>query len=337
MTEKEAMEMLAEDISSLRLPPISEKVFLAMREKRQESLEMNKTLVPTKKPHKRVPKKIVFAAMVAALVTAVPIIVILADHSRSSDVKNRAVIPESGQADVNSRIRITSTLENKSDLERIKLEQVNGAVALSGKSEEELENILEIYSGADKVYEDDIYLYNFDSNGKLCEVHNNNFDDESSGSALREEIDAISDELFYVFFPDRSLHEYKKEIIENVDARPAWEVNYSSESETVFFKFENSGQFIMALVDEKGTDIGNITISEAVDIVLKELRSGKYDVSEFDDEDVIVNVKNRYIDDRTYYMINADVIPISSGNEEWFYQSYCFLVDVETGECSLSQ
>ena len=97
MTENEVMECLYNDICGLKLPPISEKVFQALDEKRKQNMEMNKELAQVKKLHKGIPTKYVFAAMLAIIAVSVPIIIVLTNKAPISDLPDSPVLPSSSE------------------------------------------------------------------------------------------------------------------------------------------------------------------------------------------------------------------------------------------------
>lgn len=341
MNENEVMEMLAEDISRLRLPPISEKVLLAMREKRREFLEMNKPLVPTEKPHKIIPTKYIFAAMLALLAVSVPIIVVMTNHSPISDLPNAPVLPGSSEiVSVTESQIVTSTEEPKTALEQIKLKQIYGEVALSGKSEEELEMLLVTYSKENSVYEDDRYIYNFDSQGRLVEMRNLDPVEENGSPANVQEVSEKAMSLLKEYYSVWINDEYSMRCEEDINSNPVWYVYFTKSDgkqimQKITMTFDKTGTLRWMIFDGTTENIGIISKAEAVRIVLNEIRSGEYDILEFDNKEVDITVRNKEIGNKQCYEICVERIPYEIINSEINFAGFIFLVDTDTRECSL--
>ena len=88
MDEIQVMQLLFEDISRLELPPISEKVLVAIREKKQEIAKNSLIHPATEKEHKNTPTKYLFAAMLTLLTVSLPIIVVLSNKTPVSNSQN---------------------------------------------------------------------------------------------------------------------------------------------------------------------------------------------------------------------------------------------------------
>ena len=332
MNENEVMEMLAEDISRLRLPPISEKVLLAMREKRREILEMNKPPVPTEKPNKIIPTKYIFAAMLALLAVSVPIIVVMTNHSPISDLPNAPVLPGSSETvSVTESQIVTSTEEPKTTLEQIKLKQIYGEVTLSGKSEEELEMLLVTYSKENSVYEDDRYIYNFNSQGRLLEMRSlfTEFDKEFpvTKQVILDKVQALVKEYYSEWNEDY----YRISIDNDVDGYPAWTVTITRDkdllNETITMLFFSTGRLHWMRVDGTSNNVGVISKAEAVEIALKEIRKSDYGFQRFDDEEVDIIIECRNRDNQIYYYTVVDNIPLDKKT----HICVCLEIDANTG------
>ena len=171
MNSKDVIKRLRNDVSVIDVPSIPQAVRQAVREQREKYIEYYGQAPEMKKSTRDMVVKGIFAAMVTAMVVSVPIIVVMTNRSPISDLPDTSVLPNSSGTVSAAESRIgTSTEQSETTLERIKLQQVYGEVALSGKSEEELETLLVTYSTKDSVYEDDRYIYNFDSQGRLVEM-----------------------------------------------------------------------------------------------------------------------------------------------------------------------
>lgn len=88
MDESQVMQLLFENISRLELPPISEKVLIAIREKKQEISKNSLIHLATEKEHKGTLTKYLFAAILTLLTVSVPIIVVLSNKTPVSNSQN---------------------------------------------------------------------------------------------------------------------------------------------------------------------------------------------------------------------------------------------------------
>ena len=85
--------------------------------------------------------------------------------------------------------------------------------------------------------------------------------------------------------------------------------------------FDKSGQLRMAIFIGNGEELGNISKAQAVRISLKEIRSGRYNILEFDN--------------KQYYEVYVEKIPYEIINSDINFSGFIFLVDTDTGECAL--
>ena len=312
MNDKMVMELYSEDISRIKLPPISDKVLRAVREKKEiEKRPSDKPEHHTapSKAHRKIPIKYIFAAMLTLLVASVPIIVILTNDASVS------VAPE-GSSNV-------STVKEESDnpsaaanaLERIKEQQIYGAVSLSGKTEKELDELLLTYNGDSKVYEDDSYIYSFDSSGNLIELVNKTPVDENGAAVSEEETKDNAKSFLNVFFADWNNYSYDTEITNMNNAIPAWRIVFSKKVQGLLQKkitmtFDKSGNIRRIVLSGTGNDVGIISKSEAIQIALNEIQSGKYLLPDFNTKDVDIIVETEYKDNQPYYLVSIDDISI---------------------------
>lgn len=330
MNDKMVMELYSEDISRIKLPPISDKVLRAVREKKEiEKKPSDKPEHHTapSKAHRKIPIKFIFVAMLTLLVASVPIIVILT---------NDASVPVAPEGSSN-----VSTVKEESDnpsvvanaLKRIKEQQLYGEVSLSGKTEKELDELLLTYNSDSKVYEDDSYIYSFDSSGNLTELVNKTPVDENGAAVSEEEIKDKTKKLISEYFSEWEDASYEISIKENKDAYPAWSLHIIKEQSDIILKnmlvtYDVSGNVIRMVCSAEGYDVGAVSMEEAAGIALAEIRSGKYDVSEFEDKDVEINVDVKYIDNKSCYQVCISRIPI----EMDIMMSAIIRIDPFTGE-----
>ena len=341
MNSKDVIKRLRNDVSVIDVPSIPQAVRQAVREQREKYIAYYGQAPEMKKSTRDMVVKGIFAAMVTAMVVSVPIIVVMTNRSPISDLPDTSVLPNSSGTVSAAESRIgTSTEQSETTLERIKLQQVYGEVALSGKSEEELETLLVTYSTKDSVYEDDRYIYNFDAQGRLVEMRKAAFGDEEGQVVDEQAISARVNALLKEYYPDWIENGCDIRIEKNESSRPAWKV-YVTQSTDSFTKniltvtFDKSGLLHGIVLDGSAKNMGIISKAEAVEIVLQELRSGRYKLPEFENEDVEITVNIKAIDNKQYYEVNVDKIPYKRVSGEIYYAGFIFIIDSDTGECSL--
>ena len=105
MTNK-TIELYTKDISRIKLPPISERVHQAVREKKSkysEEIKNNKNKV-----HSNFPMKYIWAAMLAMLVISVPIVIVLSNQNtvleQESSVQNSTEAVNKTESEVSKSI-----------------------------------------------------------------------------------------------------------------------------------------------------------------------------------------------------------------------------------------
>ena len=162
MTNK-TIELYTKDISRIKLPPISDRVCQAIREKKSkysEEIKNNKNKV-----HSNFPMKYIWAAMLAMLVISVPIVIILSNQN--TVLEQESSVQNSTEAVSKTGGEVSKSVGTNKTLEVIMKKKIFGEVALTKQPEEECEMYLMNYQHGNSVYEDDYYLYNFDSDGNL--------------------------------------------------------------------------------------------------------------------------------------------------------------------------
>ncbi len=330
MKNKEVIDRIRDDISDMTLPPISENVLQAVREKKAKYNDSCVQADEMKKPKRNISKK--FIAAIAVSVIAVPVILAVIYKVNVCDVPCESVVTESNSSLCEYEDHTSSYAESRTVLERIKLKHLYGEVNLSDKSEEELETLLTVYFSSCSVYEDDNYLYSFDPNGELCEVITKRHYTEPSVIVSGADIERIADDLFELYYPERSITSYKKEITGSINSLPAWVVRYmKTDGESITITFDKGGQLRMVQLNGNGKDAGKISKKEAVDIVIKEARNEKYGFPEFSDEYVEITVNNKTIGNKQLYYISIAEKP----HDGYFLRSMLFSVDANSGETVL--
>ena len=99
--------------------------------------------------------------------------------------------------------------------------------------------------------------------------------------------------------------------------------------------FENTGTLKGIVYLGNKEKAGLISKADAVQIVLKEIRSGKHNILEFDNKEVDITISSKEIDNKQHYEVCIEKIPYEIINGRRYTAGYVFLVDSSTGECSL--
>ena len=307
MNKNEVKNKLFDDVSHMELPPISEKVRQAVREQKQKNTETLNDTFNTETSHKIINIKFIFAAAILILAVSVPVIVFVINNSVSFKPVHNSV-PDSSKISALSESETTSTLNSENVLENIKSEHLYGKVELSYRSEKYLEKMLITYSESSTVYEDDNYIYNFDSQGRLIEMLNLSPYKRSGKSVSEQEILNKAKELLEKYYPSLKEDTYSIKVEGNANCNPAWIVCFTKTNEgitkeKIIMSFVESGDIKSIIITGTDENVGKISNAEAVDITLKEIRSGKYNINSFRNEDVEITVNIKEIDGQQYYYV----------------------------------
>ena len=337
MNHSEIEQQLAKDIAALELPPISERVYAALREKKQEQEEGDKSSLSVVRRNK-IFRALLLVSMLTALVVSVPLSVRLAGiHPTEQNTSQLSDVSAAYGCDDITASTNESCTSTHSGIRQLQLEQRYGTVFLSERKESELVTLIHSYRTEDTVYEDERYLYCFDPFGRLREISRLHYA-EAEKTANEEEIRRRSSELIQEFFLEFA--ECKTiDIEEAADAYPHWNVTYikNSTAHTVLsvqLSFDESGDLVRMMVSGSEQNVGNITREEAVTLALRELKSGRYQVPSFDETkaEIITEIRNR--DGRMCYYVHISKIPLSMNGdiEDKFFAFFVVAVDADTGE-----
>ena len=316
MKERKIMEMLSDDISDIELPPISDKVLRALKNKAENKSEKSVHHTASAIKHKHSLLKIVFAAMLAFFVLSVPIIIVITNKdfvATTSGADSSFDSRDSATNDESSAINSIVNPEKKSSaLEVIKARKTYGSVCSTNKSSKELESLLLTINKDALVYEDDSFIYNFDSSGNLIELVNKSPVDEKGIAVSEEEIRNKTQKLISEYYPEWEDTSYEMNVQENRAGRPAWSVDVTKKAsvipEQALFTYDSYGNIRRIVLPEYRNDTGLISKAEAVQIAMKELKSGKYDIPEFKNEDVEMMVETKKSNGVSYYAVTISNI-----------------------------
>lgn len=333
MNKNEVKNKLFDDVSHMELPPISEKVRQAVREQKQKNTETLNDTFNTETSHKIINIKFIFAAAILILAVSVPVIVFVINNSVSFKPVHNPV-QDSSKISALSESETTSTLNSENVLENIKSEHLYGKVELSYRSEKYLEKMLITYSESSTVYEDDNYIYNFDSQGRLIEMLNLSPYKRSGKSVSEQEILNKAKELLEKYYPSLKEDTYSIKVEGNANCNPAWIVCFTKTNEgitkeKIIMSFVESGDIKSIIITGTDESIGTISNAEAVDIALKEIRSGKYNINSFRNEDVEITVNIKEIDGKQYYYVIVSNIPFG---DNIMTKGLIGIVNSETGD-----
>lgn len=333
MNKNEVKNKLFDDVSHMELPPISEKVRQAVREQKQKNTETLNDTFNTETSHKIINIKFIFAAAILILAVSVPVIVFVINNSVSFKPVHNPV-QDSSKISALSESETTSTLNSENVLENIKSEHLYGKVELSYRSEKYLEKMLITYSESSTVYEDDNYIYNFDSQGRLIEMLNLSPYKRSGKSVSEQEILNKAKELLEKYYPSLKEDTYSIKVEGNANCNPAWIVCFTKTNEgitkeKIIMSFVESGDIKSIIITGTDENVGKISNAEAVDITLKEIRSGKYNINSFRNEDVEITVNIKEIDGKQYYYVIVSNIPFG---DNIMTKGLIGIVNAETGD-----
>ena len=316
MNDKEVMKMLADDISCIILPPISDRVRQAVRENCLKSEDKNDEIVPSEAHQRRIPTKYIFAAMLTLMAVSVVVSDIVSDVSFE--------VSESSEA---------------TKLEKITLKELRGDFALSERKGEELDTLLSYYTNDNKVFEDDRYIYNFDNNGGLLEIIRMAGElgegSYASQKMITQKVDALLDEYFSDWMKD----EHTIRIVNEIDVVPAWTVEVSKKKnnhlkEHILLTFDQTGCLLRLSATSAAGDVGTITKDEAVCIAIEEIKSGKYAFTYVGDDNTDIMAESKSINGQSYYMVEVEQKKQRT-DDIGFSSHIMFRINAQSGEASL--
>lgn len=334
MNKNQVINRLSDDIDSIKLPPISENVRRAVRERK--NTETVNDVLSSDQLHKITAKRYIIAAAILLAVVSVPVIIVFTNNNDTFIPAENPVSERSEIITDTSEDKTISTVNNDNALERIKSDDMYGKVVQSCKSKEYLEQMFVTYSEKSIVYEDDNYIYNFDPDGRLVEMRNITSSEESSEIVTEQEILSKAKELlkkYYLYWKEDT---YSIEVEGDADCRPAWIVDISRTNddmtkEKIAMSFYADGSIKMIIMSGADGNAGSISKAEAIDIAIKEIKNGNHNICSFEKENVEITVEIRSIDGQKYYYVIVDKIHFN-------YDSYYIMggmtgiVNAETGE-----
>ena len=335
MKKDEIMKILADDISRLEMPPLPDKVRQAIRKQHSSPEGRSEKPPPMPQPHKQYSLRYIFAAVLLLSVISVPVILLLSNrHTTHQTTPDR--VPPVSQVTISyteSEPSDTSvTVSEETALTPVRLQQHHGDIALSSKTQTELETLLCSYDQQHTVYEDSLYIYNFNAQGRLVEimkVKNDTPYPETEPAVTEKEISDKAAAFVKEYFPEWQGQTPKIE--GDADCHPAWFVSFAKQhddltKEHLILTFDHTGSLLRALLSGVAENIGKISRQQAVQLALQAFSRQKYTLS--DDQkasaDIIADALTR--DGQLYYYI---CIHLSSENR--MSQDFTVLVDPDTG------
>ena len=301
MNKNQVINRLSDDIDSIKLPPISENVRRAVRERK--NTETVNDVLSSDQLHKITAKRYIIAAAILLAVVSVPVIIVFTNNNDTFIPAENPVSERSEIITDTSEDKTISTVNNDNALERIKLDDMYGKVVQSCKSKEYLELT---------------------------------FSEESSEIVTEQEILSKAKELLKKYYPYWKEGTYSIEVEGDADCRPAWIVDISRTNddmtkEKIAMSFYADGSIKMIIMSGADGNAGSISKAEAIDIAIKEIKNGNHNICSFEKENVEITVEIRSIDGQKYYYVIVDKIHFN-------YDSYYIMggmtgiVNAETGE-----
>lgn len=329
MKERKIMEMLSDDISDIELPPISDKVLRALHDKAENKSEKSVHHTASAIKHKHSLLKIMFAAMLAFFVLSVPIIIVITNKDFVATTSGADISFDSRDSATNDESSAINSIVNpekkSSALEIIKARKTYGSVCSTNKSSKELEPLLLTFNEEMRVYEDDSFIYNFDTEGNLIELLNKTPVDENGIAVSEQEIKEKTQKLISQYFTEWEKSSYEISIKNIKDNSPAWKVRCTRKNtvlaeDIIKLTFENNGNIRRIITSGSGEDNGLISKSDAIQIALTEIRNSKYNIREFKDEDVEITVEIIANDEEPYYFVTINKLKMEEDITASIYQ-----------------
>lgn len=343
---KEIVGRLNDEISDITLPPIPKTVFEAVREQKEKYNDFKQQEAEFRKLKKSSRIRFIVSAVIIAAAASLTLGIIAVNRnlvSETSRNESDVIVNSDGshcEADGSSfESKGEGVSENESVLDKITLTKRYGDVALSEKGEDELEKLMMNYSSYSSIYEDSKYLYSFDVNGLLTEIVSISEDVGDGPEASEKEILDYAQKLLKDYFPEFT-EGYSTDTDHAEDAYPAWRVSFIKKDkdlceERIVISFDKTGEMLRVIRDGHSENLGTVSKSEAVAIALNEIRNGDYDVFDFDDRDARIVVNNKEVDNKVCYQVYIGDLPYQIVGDAVFRKSVSFLVDPDSGECTL--
>lgn len=271
------------------------------------------------KPHGKTKLSVMLAAAIVLLLVSFPVIVFMTKHNDTSDISD-------------SHDTSTVSENGKSALESIRLKRLYGEVALSKKSESELESILTRYENGAQVFEDERYVYNFGSDGELIEMYATDYSRKSANSATEQEIHEKALEALEMYFPEHPATDYTMYQLEHPDqytdrmavfTRKAAD-NTSVRINMVFFE---DGELKALNIVGSEKSVGKLSRKKAIDIASELLNSEHYSFLSYD-EMPDITVDTGTVGDSPYYSVTFTGLKVEHGS----FDGWNFVINAQTGE-----
>lgn len=319
MTEEEVIQKLKDDMSIVSVPDIWDR----LSNEEINTIESSYNFIP---PRKNKKYRVLVACCLIIIISVGSVLVI-----NMSNRNNYLFVLDN-----------SSNIENSGtgSISKIKSAQIYGEVNLSEKSKSELKKILCTYNEniSDNIYEDDRYVYNFDSNGNLLEMVNVSGNYNNGTKVTSKDIERKIDEIFEIYLSSINKDDYKIIIEYAENALPAWHINAKKYNDNVIVSevlltFDSSGQLIyLSLLHQQSESSifanAQISLEQAIEIAISEAKKDKYGLIDFERSDI--EIKAEFVNDDTYYSVILKSMPKKENNK--FLSDIQFKVDIYTGE-----
>lgn len=258
------------------------------------------------------------AAVIMLLIVSIPVIALL--------TKN-AVVYDNPEYSV-----VSGTVTEKTALDNIRLKRLYGAVALTSRSKEELENSLTRFQDGSTVYEDDSYIYNFSVHGRLIEVYPLKFKREYNYTATEQEVRENAMSLLEMYYPNE-YSDYAINQVKNPDTYSEWEIIFirkavDNTTMRVIMDFDIDGKLRGLLSVGSEESIGKKSRKDIINIALDLLQSDQYDYLTFDKETLVITVDAEQSGGKQYYSVSLENLKV----EHKSFDGYQFIFNADTGD-----
>lgn len=245
--------------------------------------------------------------------------------------------------DNNNSFTSDISITNINSLSKIKSVKVYGTVSLFEGPEKLLEEKLATYNGKkENVYEDDKYLYNFDTDGNLLEMLKISEEQSNTLSVERKDIEQNVDEIFNLYLSNVNKNDYNINIENHKNSLPAWTVTAKKYEgnvvlSNIIITFYGNGELKYLSVsydssDDKArsTESSFISREQAVEIALNEAEKDKYGLTGFDNNTLKISVELKSNENNNYY--NIFIYDLSLKEDSKLSGTISLKVNAVTGE-----
>lgn len=247
------------------------------------------------------------------------------------------------QQGIDTSSLVSSSKEQQKTLEILSQKKLFGEMKLTKLAFNDVSHILNTVKSNDdinKVYEDNEYLYHFQTNGEIIELQQK-LSREGEEKVNLETIKNRVNSVFDIYLPKENQKEYDIKIVENKDAYPTWTVTAKKYDNgicisDIYIAFTNSGDLKTIVVPDNLSEIQfengyEITKERAVDIALYEAKKDKYGLifSKNNAEEISIQIQTGQ-SGKVYYRVTINNLHFRDIPDA--VTAFGVDIDVQTGE-----